>query len=109
MTSEQRPYLGPLDARHELDNMLDASRATGPASDEHHRVECRRDLGAYRPKWEPDTGEQHERLEARERVGRAVGVKGRKGAVVTGVERLEHVERFAAPHLSDDDAIRAHP
>ena len=53
-------------------------------------------------------GEQHEGLEAGERVGRAVGVDGGHRAVVTGVERLEHVERLAAAHLADDEAVGTH-
>ena len=31
-----------------------------------------------------------------------------KRAVVTGVHRLQHVERFAATHFADDDAVGAH-
>ena len=45
----------------------------------------------------------------RERVGRAVGVHGGHRSVVPGVERLEHVERLATAHLSDDEAIGPHP
>ncbi len=33
---------------------------------------------------------------------------GRQRSVVAGVHRLQHVERFFAAHLADDDAIGAH-
>ena len=51
---------------------------------------------------------RHHRVEAIERVARAVGVDRRQAAVVAGVHRLQHVERFVAPDLADDDAIRTH-
>ncbi len=38
----------------------------------------------------------------------AVGVNRGQAAVVTGIHRLEHVERFFAADLADDDAIRTH-
>ena len=40
-------------------------------------------------------------------VGR-VRVRRRERAVVAGVHRLEHVERFAAAALADDDAVGTH-
>ena len=43
-----------------------------------------------------------------ERVARRVGVDGRQRAVVTGVHGLQHVERFGAAHLADDDAVGPH-
>ena len=43
-----------------------------------------------------------------ERVARAVAVDRRDRAVVTGVHRLEHVERLAATDLTDDDAVGPH-
>ena len=38
----------------------------------------------------------------------AVGVHGRQRAVVARVHRLQHVERFLAADLADDDAVGAH-
>ena len=35
-------------------------------------------------------------------------MSGGQRAIVAGVHRLQHVERFAAAHLADDDTIRAH-
>jgi len=32
----------------------------------------------------------------------------RQGPVVTGVHRLEHVERLATTHLADHDSVRSH-
>ena len=47
-------------------------------------------------------------LEARQRVTRRVGVQGGERTVVTGVHRLEHVERLTGSTLADDDSVRAH-
>ena len=55
-----------------------------------------------------NVGAERERLDPGERVVGAVRVHGRKRTVVSGVARLQHVERFAAAHLADDDAIGAH-
>ena len=43
-----------------------------------------------------------------DRVARRVRVQRGERAVVAGVHRLEHVERFAAAALADDDAVRPH-
>ena len=53
-------------------------------------------------------GHRHHRVEAVERVARAVGVDGRQAAVVAGVHGLQHVERLVAADLADDDAIGPH-
>ena len=34
---------------------------------------------------------------------------GRERSLVAGVHRLEHVERFAAADLADDDPVGSHP
>ena len=47
-------------------------------------------------------------FDTRQRVARAVGVDRRQRAVVAGVHRLQHVERFLASNLADDDAVGAH-
>ena len=44
----------------------------------------------------------------RERVARRVRVDRRQRALVTGVHRLEHVERLGAANLADDDPVGAH-
>ncbi len=59
--------------------------------------------------WEPRIRQEHERLEPRQRVGGTVRVDGRHRTVVTGVQRLEHVERFAAADLTDDEPVGPHP
>ena len=50
----------------------------------------------------------HHVLDAGQRVARGVGVDGGHAAVVAGVHRLQHVERLAAAHLADDDAVGPH-
>jgi hypothetical protein len=74
----------------------------------HDELQRRHDLIADRARRQFDAGHQHHRLEARERIARRVGVHGRHAAVVTGIHRLQHVERFGAAALADDDAIGAH-
>ena len=83
--------------------------AVRAARDLHDRVDRGRELGAHRGERERDPTEQHERLEPGERVGRRVRVHGRERAVVTGVERLQHVEGLAAAHLADDQPVGPHP
>ena len=51
---------------------------------------------------------QRQGLDAGERVPWRVGVDGGDRAVVTGVHGLEHVERFSATDLTDDDAVGSH-
>ena len=55
-----------------------------------------------------DAAHQHHRLDADERVARAVGVDRGERAVVARVHRLEHVECFGAARLTDDDPVGSH-
>ena len=57
----------------------------------------------------PTSGHEHERSEPVDHGVDAVRVHGGERAVVTGVERLEEVERLGAAHLPDDDAVGSHP
>ena len=68
-----------------------------------------RELRPDRLDRQPDPGEQDERLESVERLEHTVRVHRGERSVVTGVQRLQHVERLAASDLSDDDAVGAHP
>ena len=90
----------------------DGEQSPAPAratTDLHHCVDRgRRTARANGRQRERDAAEQRERLDAGERVGGAVRVHRRQRAVVTGVARLQHVERLAAAHLADDEAIRPH-
>ena len=70
-------------------------------------VERARHLLAHRRVRQPHAGHQRERLDPPQRVGRRVRVHRGERAVVTGVQRLEHVQRLAAPHLPHHDAVRA--
>src|SRR6185503_12504150 len=47
-------------------------------------------------------------LQASDSISRIVGVDGGERAVVTGVHGLQHVERFLASNLADDDAVGTH-
>ena len=51
---------------------------------------------------------RHHRIEAVERIARAVGVDRRKTAVVASVHGLQHVEGLFTAHLADHDAVGAH-
>ena len=63
---------------------------------------------ADRPLRDVQVRHRHHRVEAVQRVARGVGVDGRQAAVVAGVHRLQHVERFLAADLADDDAVGPH-
>ncbi len=66
------------------------------------------DLLADGPLRDVEARHRHHRVEAVQRVARAVGVDGRQAAVVAGVHGLEHVERFFAADLAEDDAVGTH-
>jgi hypothetical protein len=72
------------------------------------QVDRRRDLFADGAHGKVHPGHQTHRLQTRERVARSIGVSGRHRAIVTGVHRLEHVERFATAALSNDNPLRTH-
>ncbi len=55
-----------------------------------------------------DVGHQHHGFQARERVARRVGVDRAHRSLDAGVHGLQHVERFGAAALADDDAVRTH-
>ena len=66
------------------------------------------DLLAHRALGQVRRAHRDHRLDSRQRVARRVGVDGRQRSVVAGVHRLQHVERFLAADLADDDAVGAH-
>ena len=73
-----------------------------------HEVHSRRHLlpdGLVR---DVQVGHGHHRVEPVQRVARAVRVDRGQTAVVAGVHGLEHVERFFAADLADDNAIGTH-
>ena len=72
------------------------------------RVERRRHLLADGTHREVVTGHQHHRLDAGQSVPRAVGVDGRERAVMARIHGLQHVERFGAANLADDDPVGPH-
>ncbi len=76
--------------------------------DLHDQVHRRGDLLPDRLLRNIEVGHRHHRVQPVQRVTRRVGVDRRQAAVVAGVHRLEHVERFFAADLADDDAVRTH-
>ena len=54
-------------------------------------------------------GHQHHGLDTRERIARAVCMQGGQRSVMSGVHRLQHVERLSGTALSDDDPVGPHP
>ena len=72
----------------------------------HEHVDGAGDLLADRDQLHVGVGERDHHLKTGDGVTRRVGVHGGKRAVVTGVHRLEHVERLGAADLADDDAVR---
>ena len=78
------------------------------ALDMHDQVDRADDLladGAHRQLERPHL---HHVLDAGQRIARGVGVDRAHRAVMAGVHRLQHVERFRPAHLADDDAIGPH-
>ena len=71
-------------------------------------VECARDLLADRVQRDLEAGHQHQRLEPVEGVAWRVRMNRRQRALVTGVHRLEHVERLGSANLADDDPVGPH-
>ena len=92
----------------DLGDRGDLAGAVGQARDLDDEVDRRGNLLAHGALRQIQVGHRHHRVEAIERVARAVGVDGRQAAVVAGVHRLQHVERLGAAHLADDDAIGPH-
>ena len=93
---------------HDLADVGDAPRAVAQAAEVDDEVERRGHLLADHAHRQVHAGHQRHRLDAGERVARRVRVDRRDRAVVTGVHRLEHVERLGATHLTDDDAVGPH-
>ena len=96
-------------ARDQLGDLDDAAATILAALLMHDEIDAAPDLLADRGKRQVHTAHERHRLDAEERVIRAVRVRGRERSAVAGVHRLEHVERLAAADLADDDAIGPHP
>ena len=88
-----------------LVTLRDAVAETRLLDDELNR---RRDLLAHRALGQVRRAHRDHRFDTGQRVARRVGVDGGQRSVVAGVHRLQHVERFLAADLADDDAIGAH-
>jgi hypothetical protein len=56
-----------------------------------------------------DTGKHRQRFDPRGDVDDPIGVKGRHGAVMTGVRREQHVEQLRPAGLADDQPVGPHP
>ncbi len=75
----------------------------------HDQVDRGSGLLADGPHRQVDAGHQYHRFQPGQRVAGGVGVQGGQRAVVTGVHRLQHVERLSGTALADHDAVGAHP
>jgi hypothetical protein len=118
----ERSLTGPrLEAEHRLDDRLAFARPLDrgdlpddpPAVSEprelHDHVERRRHLSADVRRGQIHVGHHRHRLEAPQNVTGGVGVRRRERSLVTGVHRLQHVERLTPSDLPDDDPVGAHP
>ena len=88
--------------------MRDAPPSVGQALLLDDDLDPAADLLAYGGERQIDACHERHRLEPQERFIRSVRVRGGQRAAVTGVHRLEHVERLATTDLTDDDAVRTH-
>ena len=74
----------------------------------HHQLDGAGELLQNHARGNLEVGHHHHGFEARERVARRVGVDRAHRALDAGVHRLQHVERFGAAALADDDAVGPH-
>ena len=88
--------------------LRDLARAVAEARLLDDQLDRRRDLLPHRPLRQVGRAHRDHRLDAGQRIARRVGVDGGQRAVVAGVHRLQHVERFLAADLADDDAVGTH-
>ena len=92
----------------DLGHLGDPPHAVAHAADLHDQVDGALDLLAHRLGRQLEAGHRHHVLEPRQRVARGVGVDRAHRAVVAGVHRLQHVDRFLAADLAEDDAVGPH-
>ena len=84
------------------------ARAVGQPRHLNHQMQGRRNLFPDRARRQRGAGEQHHRFDSGQRVTWRVGVNRGQRALVTGVHRLQHIERLTGTHFTDDDPIRTH-
>ena len=88
----------------DLRDGLDPARGAAPL-DEDDEIDGLRDQAARHG----DDRLLDELLQPIERGARRIGVHGGDAAGMAGVPGLQHVERFGAAHLADDDAVGPQP
>ena len=98
------PAVGSFDGR----DLPDDPPAVAQARQVHHDVDGRRHLVADVGGRQVDVGHHGHRLQPPEQMPGGVRVRGRERPFVSGVHRLQHVERLAAADLADDDPIWSH-
>ena len=91
-----------------LGNLGDLPQPSAEARRLDDDIHSRGDLSLNDPDRQIVAGHADEHLETAQGLARVVGVDGREAAVMTGVHRLQHVERFRSPAFSDDDPVRPH-
>src|SRR5690349_19215694 len=79
------------------------------APDVHDEVNRKSDGFADTPMWQPDVRCQYAVGQACQGLFCGVRVDRAETAEMSGVQRLQQVERFGAAHLADEDAIRPMP
>ena len=89
----------------DVSNAPDTVRKPRKLDDE---MQGRSNLLTDRPVGEVKAGHEDHVLDTSKAVTRRVGVDGRHRSLVTRVHGVEHVERFLATDLADDDPVRTH-
>ncbi len=74
----------------------------------NNQVDRADELLADRARGQSHIAHLHHVLDPGHRVSGGVGMDGGHAAVMAGVHGLEHVERFRATHLANDDAVGTH-
>ena len=92
----------------DLADVGDAAGSVAHARNLHDEVDGRGNLRANRLLRQGDRAHHGHGLDAGDGVAGIVGVDGGDGAVVAGVHGLQHVQRFLAADLAQDDAVGPH-
>ena len=93
---------------HDLGNGCHFTRATRQAVDLHNQVDRAGNLCSHRTQWHIKAAHHDHRLETSDRVTRRVRMACGQRTIVTGVHRLEHIERFSTTTFADDDPVGTH-
>ena len=83
-------------------------RPSAKTRDVHEQVNSRGHLLANRPVGQVKVSHGDHRVQSMEGITGRICMDGRQTTIMTGIHRLQHVDRFVATHLAENDAIGTH-